>query len=137
VLGVDPGQRRCGLAALAATGQVLAREVVAAEELSRALADWTQRWAPRWVVIGNGTRSGAARAAAVAVVGESRVALRDEHGTTLAARARWWREHPPRGLWRLVPTSLRVPSAPLDDLVATILAERFLAEPVAARPPTV
>ncbi|MDP7423155.1 MAG: resolvase, partial [bacterium] len=56
---------------------------------------------------------------------EDRVRLVDERESTLEGRRRYFQEHPPRGLWRLVPLSLRYPPEPFDDLVAVILAERF------------
>lgn len=42
----------------------------------------------------------------------------DEGLTTLEGRSLYWRLHPPRGLWRLVPISLRVPPRPIDDMAA-------------------
>jgi RNase H-fold protein (predicted Holliday junction resolvase) len=42
----------------------------------------------------------------------------DESLTTLEGRSLYWRLHPPRGLWRFVPTSLRVPPRPIDDMAA-------------------
>jgi hypothetical protein len=106
----------------------LARAIVPADQLETALTDLRDRWRPATVVVGDGTRSRPVAQAAAALIGAGRVVVRDEHGTTLLARARYWREHPPRGVWRLVPTTLRVPPEPFDDLVAVILAERFLAE---------
>lgn len=127
-VGVDPGSHKCGLAALDEHGQRLLTVVVPVERLADTLRDWASRWELVWVVVGNGTQSRPALAASAGVVGAERVVARDEYGTTLLARARWWREHPPRGLWRLIPTSLRVPPEPFDDLVATILAERYREE---------
>jgi len=49
----------------------------------------------------------------------------DEHRSSDEARSRYWRDHPPRGLSRLVPLGLQVPPVPVDDYVAVILAERF------------
>ncbi len=42
----------------------------------------------------------------------------DEYGTTLEARNIYWTLHPPRGLLRLIPLSLRTPPRPIDDLAA-------------------
>jgi RNase H-fold protein (predicted Holliday junction resolvase) len=42
----------------------------------------------------------------------------DEGMTTLEGRSLYWRLHPPRGLWRLLPVSLRVPPRPIDDMAA-------------------
>ena len=46
--------------------------------------------------------------------------------TTLQARKRYWDIYPPKGLWKLVPLSLRVPPIPYDDVVAIILVEQYL-----------
>lgn len=50
----------------------------------------------------------------------------DEKNSTLAARGLYWKLHPPSGLWRLVPLSLRVPPRPIDDLAAWEIALRAL-----------
>ncbi|MDR1481254.1 MAG: endonuclease [Synergistaceae bacterium] len=42
----------------------------------------------------------------------------DESFTTLEGRSLYWRLHPPRGLWRFVPVSLRVPPRSVDDMAA-------------------
>ncbi|MEA4873553.1 MAG: endonuclease [Synergistaceae bacterium] len=42
----------------------------------------------------------------------------DEYGTTLKGRELYWKLHPPKGLWKLVPTSLRTPPRDIDDLAA-------------------
>ncbi len=42
----------------------------------------------------------------------------DEYGTTLKGRELYWRLHPPEGLWRLIPTTLRTPPRDIDDLAA-------------------
>jgi hypothetical protein len=48
----------------------------------------------------------------------------DESFTTMEGRRLYWKLHPPRGLWRLVPLSLRVPPRPVDDLAALVILER-------------
>ncbi len=42
----------------------------------------------------------------------------NEYGTTLAARKIYWRLHPPGGIMKLVPLSLRTPPRNIDDLAA-------------------
>lgn len=44
--------------------------------------------------------------------------ITDEYGTTLKGRDLYWKLHPPRGLWKMVPTSLRTPPRDIDDLAA-------------------
>jgi hypothetical protein len=36
--------------------------------------------------------------------------------------------YPPQGLTRLIPQGLRVPPRPIDDIVAILLIERYLAQ---------
>lgn len=127
IAGLDPGSAKCGVALLDAAGQVIRRAVVPRAETAPTLADWLSPYLVRAIVIGDGTGSGPLRDE-LAAAGDWPVVTRPEYGTTLEARARYWREHPPRGLWRLVPTSMRTPPEPYDDLVATILAERLWAE---------
>jgi RNase H-fold protein (predicted Holliday junction resolvase) len=50
----------------------------------------------------------------------------DERMTTLEARGLYWKLHPPRGLSRLIPQSMRVPPRPLDDLAAWAIIMRAL-----------
>lgn len=61
----------------------------------------------------------------------------DERHTTERARAEYWRAHPPRGLWRLVPLGLQVPGEPYDDFAALIMARDFLAKSLREPPPAV
>lgn len=53
-----------------------------------------------------------------------RCALIDETNTTLEGRALYWKLYPPRGLWRLIPTSLRIPPRPIDDLAAWAIVRK-------------
>ncbi len=126
VVAVDPGRAKCGMAAVAADGAVLERLIVPTGGVGEAAAEMAQRHGAAIVLVGARTGSELAselirRAASDVVLAEI-----DEHMTTLQARERYWRENPPRGLWRLVPTGLRLPPEPIDDWAAVILAERYL-----------
>ncbi|MBI2298382.1 MAG: hypothetical protein HYU66_05420 [Armatimonadetes bacterium] len=128
VLGVDPGHRKCGLAGVDAEGGIVFRCVAPRETLEEVLSTHLANYPLTGVVVGDGTCSAEVVAVVRALAGELPVVVRDEYGTTLEARRYYWRLNPPRGLWRLVPTSLRVPPAPFDDLVAVILAQRWQIE---------
>ncbi len=54
--------------------------------------------------------------------------LVDERYSSLEARERYWQMYPPTGLARLIPKGMRVPPRPVDDIVAIILIERYLAQ---------
>lgn len=125
VLGIDPGHKKCGLALVGADGNIVARCVAPAELVGEVVAGWLAKHPVEWIVVGDGTRSAEVREAVEAVAGEIDVTVVDERETTLAARRRYWEVNPPRGLWRWVPTTMRVPPVPYDDLVAVLLAERW------------
>ena len=93
-------------------------------ELIHEVSELTARFHPDAIIVGDGTTSSDA-ARALGGLGAP-VTLVDERGTTLLARKRFFTENPPRGLRRLIPTSLQTPSVPYDDYVAKILAERYL-----------
>jgi RNase H-fold protein (predicted Holliday junction resolvase) len=76
------------------------------------------------VVLGNGTGSQQWRTKLIEL--GLAVAMVDERGSTLAARARYWQLWPPRGWQRLLPAGLRLPPRDLDDLAAQLLLEQQL-----------
>ncbi len=125
ILGLDPGTRKCGFAvvgALDAPPLQLAIVPLAALEprLRAVLAEWPVELA----AIGRGTNAGPVAAVARAL--GLRVELVDEYETTLRARARYFRDHPPRGWRALIPRGLLLPERPIDDYAALLIAERFL-----------
>ncbi len=128
VIAVDPGRDKCGVAVVGRQAGVLYKSVVAADKMAAAVAELAARHAAGTVVLGDRTGRKAAQAALAALRPGGRelaVRLVDEHRSTDEARTRYWRDHPPRGLARLVPVTLRVPPTPVDDYVAVIIAERY------------
>ena len=125
MLGVDPGTRKVGLA-LVEAGSVVPRSlaIVPLEALALRFAELAALGPIDVVAIGRGTNAAVASAAAEAA--GLRVELVDEHETTLHARARYFRDHPPRGWRRLVPRGMLLPDRPIDDYAALLIAERFL-----------
>lgn len=124
VLAIDPGTDKCG-AAVCSSGGTLDRAIVASDALPEVVRTWLERYAVTEIVVGNRTNSAVILAA---IRGTASVPIRlvEESGTTLAARARYFAEHPPRGWRRLVPRSLQVPPEPYDDYAAILLAEAAL-----------
>lgn len=131
--GIDPGRYKIGLA-FAENGTLLFSAIIPKTEetklrdaLLRQNWDTVSQWGMEGSVenlkgraldniyVGDGTSS----AEIVKLFGaEIKVDVVDEKGSTLEGRKRYWILHPPRGLWRLVPTSLRVPPRDIDDLAA-------------------
>lgn len=124
VLAVDPGRGKCGVAVVV-PGGVLARRIVAPADLVPLVRAWIAAHAVEVVVIGGSTGF---RAVATGL-GDLPVPVRrvDERGTTLAARRRYFADHPPRGWRRFLPRSLLIPPEPYDDYAAVVLGEAHLA----------
>lgn len=131
--GIDPGRYKIGFALAEAGGLLFSAIVPKAEEevLREALVsqDWKAlaRWRQeggidclqgrelRKICVGDGTSS----SEIINLLGkELEIEVVDEKGTTLEGRRRYWILHRPRGLWRLIPVSLRVPPRDIDDLAA-------------------
>ena len=127
VVAIDPGSCKCGIAVVRGglVSEVLHRAVVRSEDVPEALVDLCARYSPNSIILGNGTTSGDLAKAIQSMPMD--VELVDEKLTSVAARKRYFVENPPRGLRRLLPSSMQTPSQPYDDYVAVILAERYLA----------
>lgn len=50
----------------------------------------------------------------------------DEIGSSLEARALYFRDHPPKGLGKALPKGMRSPPVPIDDYAAYAIALRYL-----------
>lgn len=139
ICGIDPGREKFGFAICDDHALLFAAiapadaAADAAESLAAGDCSGMSRWrtegdAPRSgfqidaVFLGDGTGHEAfARALLARGVPFS---FTDERMTTQDARALYWRLHPPRFLWRLIPLSLRVPPRPIDDLAAWAIVRK-------------
>ena len=141
LLAVDPGSDKCGIAVLnpvtsavvdaVAGGELrtILKEVVPASEALSRVKALVEKYPIKIVVVGDRTGGKAfvkELEHAGVIAGDRRVALVDEHLSSQEGRRRYLKDHPGRGLSRLLPDSLRVPAEPFDDYVAEILAERYL-----------
>jgi RNase H-fold protein (predicted Holliday junction resolvase) len=127
ILAIDPGRGKCGLAVVSKTG-IVHRATVPRQDIVSVVKDCLDRFKGiDRVVLGDRTGSHELRAELEGVVGGIPVSLVDEHLSTQEARRLYWQENPPRGWRRLMPLSLQVPPEPYDDLVAVVLARRYMA----------
>jgi RNase H-fold protein (predicted Holliday junction resolvase) len=125
-VGIDPGLVKCGYAVVSADRQRLGLEIVPSADIVSRLARDVELGIAM-VCIGDATRS-----AEVERIVRERwpalpVTLVDERNTSLQARRRYYEDHPPRGIMRLVPLGLLVPKEPLDGYAALLIVERYLA----------
>ncbi len=126
VLAIDPGREKCGVA-VAEQETILERAVIPTGRLVETAKRWVEKYALERILLGNRTGSEEFRELLAAGLREVPVILVPEEETTLAARQRYFREHPPRGWRRLVPLSMQLPPEPYDDYVAVLLIERYFA----------
>lgn len=124
VAGLDPGRAKCGLV-LSDPGRrsIVQALVLPPEAAWDVLRNWHQQQSLQAIVIGDGTggRPWHERLAALLPL-----VVLNEHGTTLAARRRYWELFPPRGWRRRLPEGLRLPPRDWDDVAAQLLLERWL-----------
>jgi RNase H-fold protein (predicted Holliday junction resolvase) len=128
VLGLDPGTRKCGYALLTGIGaKPLTLGIAPLEGLGERLRELLASTpAPPVTIAAIGRGTNAAAVAEIARALGLEVALVDERETTLLARARFFDDHPPRGWRRLIPRGMLLPSRPIDDYAALLIAERYL-----------
>ncbi len=125
ILGLDPGTRKCGYAVVTGVdAPPLVLGIVPIETLAERLAAVLAATPVVLAAIGRGTNA-AVVADVVRALGVP-VELVDERETSLLARARFFRDHPPRGWRRIVPRGMLLPDRPIDDYAALLIAERFL-----------
>ena len=143
ILGIDPGRGKTGWAIVKEEGSLLMSGIfptAAGEgffqgiiELSgekiepfmlEGLAQDIETVRLSECLIGNGTGKNILLFLAQGL--PVRVQLVPEKGTTLASRDLYWKIHPPRGVQRILPASLRVPPRDVDDLAAWAIVLRYL-----------
>ena len=125
-IGIDPGSAKCGYAVLRSDGSRLALEVVPIRELENRIARDVAAAEIEAICIGHATNSREIEKLCRSRWPETPVVIVDETNTTLDARRRYYDENPPKGLLRLLPRGLLVPSAPLDGYAALLIIERWL-----------
>jgi len=148
VLGVDPGRNKMGWALTNLDGNLLLSGICCClneqdfflTALAQEPAKWMDVLSP-WatenveafasqpeelslVAVGNGT--GCRETIKLLERLGVRIAVVDESGTTLEARALYWSLHTPSWWQRCLPRVLWFPPRPLDDLAAWAIARRSL-----------
>jgi RNase H-fold protein (predicted Holliday junction resolvase) len=136
VIGIDPGRTKCGLAVLTNAGQRVAIDVVPTAALAGRLQATAAGGDVAAICVGHATTSDAVVEMCRERWPQIPLVVVDESNTTLEARRRYYRDHPPRGLLRFVPRGLLVPSVPLDGYAALLIAERYLVQNERIRGPT-
>ncbi|MDQ3816049.1 MAG: pre-16S rRNA-processing nuclease YqgF, partial [Armatimonadota bacterium] len=90
VLAIDPGRDKCGLAVVAATGEMLARCIVARGEMPDVVPALVAQHSIAHIVLGDSTTSRQLRDQLHIWLPALPVTLVDESGSTLEARELYW-----------------------------------------------
>ncbi|HLJ83174.1 MAG TPA: hypothetical protein VKT51_03225 [Candidatus Eremiobacteraceae bacterium] len=126
VIGIDPGRAKCGYAVATLTGERLALEVIPITELGRRVGADISRSPIAMICIGHATSSRDVERLCRERWPDIPRTIVDETNTSLEARGRYFEEHPPKGLMRLIPRGLLTPKEPMDGYAALIILERWL-----------
>lgn len=127
ILGFDPGRQKCGLAVVGGDRQPLYHQVVPSSEAIATIQSLCVQYPVSMVVMGDQTSAREWQQALEPLASLPPVVMIDERYSSLEARDRYWQLYPPKGLDRLIPQGMRTPPRPIDDIVAIILVERYLA----------
>ena len=130
VIGIDPGRSKAGYALLEDSGVVVVAGIESIERLRARLVELLEQRPVHAIALGGGTNARPLKAALDGL--GPPIYLVDEHETSRQARSLYFADHPPRGWRRLVPLGLQLPSRPIDDYAAILIARRFLARELKA-----
>ena len=125
--GFDPGKDKCGIAIVTRQGEAIRHEVIASDSAIATLQNWIQTYEIQSLILGDQTGSKKWRSRIIEALPNLQIIIIDERFSSQQARDRYWDLYPAQGLQKLVPLGMRTPPRPIDDIVAIILVERYLA----------
>jgi len=125
IIAIDPGTKKCGYAVVDSNLSVLQREVISTEKIAKTIEDILNIYKINKIILGNGTNFKNIEERLKNHFSILKIILIEEKFSTLEARKKYFEAHPPQGISKLIPLSLRVPPCHYDDFVAVILAEKY------------
>lgn len=126
ILAIDPGKEKVGWAILNYQKEVLKKGVCFLSESYRVVKNLLQEFSIKTIVIGD-SKFGNSIESLLRDQGINLPIVKvTEKNSTFEARRRYFMDHPPTGIWHLIPISLQVPPIPVDDYSAVIIGERYI-----------
>jgi RNase H-fold protein (predicted Holliday junction resolvase) len=125
IIAIDPGTKKCGYAVVDSNLSVLQREVTSTERIIKIIEDSFNVYKIDEIILGDGTNYKNIEKRLKNHFPKLKIILIEEEFSTLKARKKYIEAHPPRGISKLIPLSLRVPPCHYDDFVAVLLAEKY------------
>lgn len=126
IVSVDPGREKCGIAVVNSSGTVLKRKVVATNNIIDNLLEFTDIYSADKIVIGSGTFSKTVKKMIIESLPNIPIFVVDETHSTEIARKLYFKEYPPKGIFKIIPLGLQIPPVPYDDFAAVVLAKKYL-----------
>jgi len=125
IIAIDPGTKKCGYAVVDFNLSVLQREVISTEKIIKNIEDSLNIYQINKIILGDGTNYKQIEKKLKDHFPRLKIILIEEDFSTLEARKKYFKAHPPRGIFKLIPLSLRVPPGHYDDFAAILLAEKY------------
>jgi RNase H-fold protein (predicted Holliday junction resolvase) len=125
IVAIDPGTRKCGYVVVDSNLSVLQREVIPTDKIRNNIEDSSKIYKISKIILGDGTNYKQIEKKLKDHFPRLKIILIEEDFSTLEARKKYFKAHPPRGISKLIPLSLRVPPCHYDDFVALLLAEKY------------
>ncbi|MFA5840385.1 MAG: Holliday junction resolvase RuvX [Candidatus Margulisiibacteriota bacterium] len=126
ILAIDPGSEKCGVALLDENGILVSKQIVSRQNVITSIRSLITQYSIAHLIVGKGAFGQTLEKELTKNITTLDIIFIDEKNSTLEARKLYWQTNPPKGLWKFIPTSLRVPPMPIDDYAAQILGERYL-----------
>lgn len=126
LLGFDPGKQKCGVAVMGLDRKLHFQAVIASAEAIAKVGNLLDRYPISLMIMGDQTASKQWKAELQSTFPDLRIITVDERFSSEEERQRFWQIYPAKGFMKLVPLGMRSPDRPVDDIVATILIERYL-----------
>ncbi|MCK4241628.1 MAG: resolvase [Candidatus Atribacteria bacterium] len=125
IIAIDPGTKKCGYVVVDSDLGVLQREVIPTDNIINNIEDSFKVYKINKIILGDGTNYKNIEKRLKNYFPQLKIILIEEEFSTLEARKKYFKANPPRGIFRLIPLSLRVPPCHYDDFVAVLLAEKY------------
>ena len=130
LFAIDPGKDKTGVALVAEDGTLIEKKVVRTEWFEKEITALLEGKKLSACVMGNGTRHQVMEKRMNQFLKDYHmdlaVTLVDEKYTTEMGEQWYWKDHPAKGLSRLIPKGMRTVPVPIDDYVAWIIGCIYL-----------
>ena len=125
IIAIDPGTKKCGYAVVDSNLSILQREVISTDKIVEIITDSLNIYKIDKIILGNGTNYKSIEESLKNHFSQLKIILIEEKFSTLGARKKYFEINPPRGIFKFIPLSLRVPPGHYDDFAAVLLAEKY------------